>query len=364
MLNAQYVVALRNGQNERKALCNLRQGVIEYVIPLVSLREKENTAEASETLSKQTENFINDWHGAWLADISRYPGDDNAFAQHMNSPHSGFENKLSFFRQLVTRCPKAIPVIGFSSSDPVRDVVQQALKIADVTDQSLVIRVEGFSPESRERLINILNALPDLTRVSVILDLQSISSALSSARVQALGQWVKDLVAYGVPQVVPLSTSYPDSITRTKGIWMPSHDLAWQRILNTMLGDQIQITYGDYGATNPLASIEYIPGMRVIPTAGYYAEESWFVVKTGGSQEFAIFGDIARLIQALPEYHGDSFCWGTEQIARIARSEGGNGSNAYWNGVRINQHISAMLTDIQNGAMAGSSDTEDGEDLF
>jgi len=121
------------------------------------------------------------------------------------------------------------------------------------------------------------------------------------------------------------------------------------------------LVYADCAATNPTSTMDFVPGMPVIPFAGYFTPREWWQGRLGKSMETSKFIDLAKNIQALPGYHKDEFCWGTKEIARIATGASTTGSNGSWNGIRINQHICALLEHEASGGFSTDSASADDE---
>lgn len=190
---------------------------------------------------------------------------------------------------------------------------------------------------------NILDAVPDLTKVWMLLDIGPITGHGDIANSPALLSALESLRPVRLAGMAVISTSFPNSkpasgTSRT----LPCLDPIAQSLVNNA-EFATPLTYGDYGGTNPTGAMEYIFGMPVLPFASYFVDGEWWQTRSGGDKEFSKYTEIAREIRQLSGYHSDDFCWATQEIGRIARGEGGTGNNGTWNGIRINQHICAML---------------------
>ena len=79
--------------------------------------------------------------------------------------------------------------------------------------------------------------------------------------------------------------------------------------------------------------------------------------------EYEKFRIIAQKIRNQSGYHGDNFCYATNQIKSIAehtRKKAGN--QAYWNKLKINQHISAIIKSNIDGYLGAIGLTHNEED--
>ena len=357
----QYSACLRVGLNDVKALVNLEPERRDLFTPLLDMRGKDD---------KHLQTFLKDWteHNFFI-DISRGKTDiTEAFisTNDLHNPKGAFERKRTFFSSIRMASPLAIPVISWTDDDPQREVIQLGLTL-EREFENIAIRV--FCPEkptavSRNRLFSLLDSITTPGRTHVILDFIA-SSPSSTASGSEFDHFIKDIAAYAPASLILLSTSFPiDKPASNTSRSATCYDVAWQGTVNKkLLG--INLVYGDYAATNPTASMEYVIGMPVLPFGCYYTPTEWWQRRKGGDKEFINYVEIAKEIRNLPGYHNDDFCWATREYARIAATSTGYGNNGTWNGYRINQHICAMLKTLSDRQQAGLEpiDLDDLDDL-
>lgn len=336
-----YVASVRVGQNDIKALINLTDEDKKNVIPLLSMRGR----------ARHLDNFLEAWGDfPFFLDVSPFPADtDDAFIEDNGlwDPTAAYALRQQFYLDAKGKNNNVIPTISWKNDHAPRDTVQFALALERDFD-IVAVRVnltEQDGDLQRIRLLNMLNALADLEKVWVLLDCGPISQThnlYSSSLITNTLTGVRDLRLAGISV---LSTSFPDNRPASGTIrTIPSLDLAAQsRLVRHVAPFSTAPTYGDYAATNPSGSMEYIPGMQIIPFANYFANGEWWQARRGGDREFSAYVDIASDITQLPGFHGTNFCWANSEINRIASNTGGNGNNGTWNGLRINQHICAMI---------------------
>ncbi|RDU96537.1 beta family protein [Trinickia dinghuensis] len=334
-----YVAALRVGQNDIKALINLEPGRKQRVAPLLSMRGTDE---------RHLDSFTNNWGSTpFYLDVSRFDTDSNDryIVEHeLNLAANAFIEKRNFYDATAAKNSALIPVVGWADADSSRDVVQCAIMLsARYSKIAVRMDVNRDSPRQWPIAQNVLNSVPDPSAVDVIVDFRKLTDFPLLTR----GGWLESLVQhirrYGVGRIVLVSTSFPDDkppsgSSRTRACL----DLAWQLAFRGALPD-VELTYGDYAGTNPTGVMDFIPGMPVIPFANYFTPVEWWQTRQGGDKEFHHYPAIARMIRALPGYHGDEFCWANREIARIASSATNYGNNGTWNGFRVNQHICAVL---------------------
>ncbi|WP_250492563.1 beta family protein [Caballeronia sp. GAWG1-1] len=335
----EYVVALRVGQNDIKALTNLEAVRKERVAPLLAMRGKN---------LRHLDAFFQSWGDtSFYLDISRFISDasDPFLVEHrLNDFKEGFQAKRKFYEACVVKNKALVPVVGWADGDPTRAVVQCALILASEFKRIAVrIDVDFTGPRQWGAAQNILNSVADPSIVDLLIDFRKISSH----PLIGPGSWLNTLIteasAYGVRSIVLISTSFPDDKPASgsaRGV--ACLDLVWQTSARVARPDT-RLVYGDYGATNPTGTMEFVPGMPVIPFANYLMPLEWWQTRQGGDKAFHQYTEIAQLIRNLPGYHGDDFCWATREISRIATTGAQYGNNGTWNGYRINQHVCAVL---------------------
>lgn len=347
-----YVVALRIGQNDIKAVLNLEAARKARVAPLLSMRGTDE---------RYLDSFLANWGNTpFLLDVSRYPSDlqdDFLLNNGLLSPTNAFQSRQQFFAASRVKNNAMIPVVGWQDHDPVRDVVQFALGLASSYDR-IAVRLELTQTGAAGNWLiaqNILNSLPNPSRVIVIIDFRRLIAYPDIAPGGWVESTVRALQQYGVQDVVLLSTSFPDDKPASGTVrTVACLDVAWQAIFRAA-HPEFRLVYGDYGATNPTSPMEYKPGMPVIPFANYFVPLEWWQGRLGGDKEFVRYVDLAQMIRALPGYHGDNFCWANQEIARISVATQNYGNNGTWNGFKVNQHICAVLAHMDAGGFTAAA---------
>jgi hypothetical protein len=357
----QYIPSIRVGIHDIKALVNLETERRTNVIPLLNMR-------GTSTSPRHLDTFLNNWlDGPFFLDISPYLADKHdAFivSNLLNLPAEAYKARRLFYKETADKNSNVIPVISWQSSAPPREVIQCALAL-ERTHTTIAIRtalVGDSAPHQSAQLLNILNALGDPSRAWILLDQGPIARTDDLANSSPLTTMLEHLRPLHLAGISVISTSFPDSRPANGSIrTVPCLDLAAQTRVNN-LTFATPLTYGDYAATYPSSSMEFIPGMQVIPFANYFAKSEWWQTRRGADKEFAAYVDIAREICELPDFHGADFCWGTAEINRIANKIGGTGNNGTWNGIRINQHICSMLDHLKEVGYPASAPFQDDED--
>lgn len=353
-----YVTCLRTGQNDIRALTELEPERMQNVFPLLNMRGKND---------RHLQSFLAAWSGPnFSLDISPYASDaQDVFLVERNllSSGGGYQERRAFFREIRQENERIIPSISWKSNHPARDTTQFALRLED-EHPMIAIRPTLWGTDKRlqwARTKNILNAVADLERTWLFLDVGSISSVQDMAEHEVLGEALDWLQRVELAGVAILSTSFPQTkpANRTSHT-IPCLDYAAQSLV-APTGLATELTYGDYAATNADGAMEYIAGMPVIPFASYLAGGEWWQKRDGADKEFSRYVDIAGEIETLAGYHGPDFCWANREMHSIALGQRGNGNNGIWNGFRINQHICGMLEILEQGGFPSAPEEADDE---
>lgn len=363
-----YMPTIRCSTYNLGAIKELSISTKDYILPLVILRGDSFT---------DIESFLTNWgNRPILLDSSRYTSDVSTdICIKLNNNANHFDNKLSKFTALKAISPNLIPVVGYNSSDNARDLVQLSLNLLS-NFAFIAVRVNIADDISLNIALfqAILAALPDehIQRIALLLDYGKIQS-ITEVKSTNLAAITTAISPYTFALIATLSTSYP-SIRPSSGTTLnhPMLDPIWQnRFKSQITSFAPNIIYGDFSATDPtIESLDFDFPVHPIPYATYLLDYlEWFTAREGAGGEYEKFRRIAKKIRSIAGYHGDTFCWANQTIESIAigtRIKAGN--QAFWNKIKINQHISAIIQAFNNGSLqklgtASHENDEEEEDV-
>lgn len=343
-----YIACLRVGMNDVKALTSIEAERRTNFSPMLDMRGSNE---------KYLQEFLECWtQSPFFLDISRVTADaKDAYIvdNDLHNPSNAFSAKKSFFDAAYKNNKKLIPVVSWRDTDEQRQVVQFAIQL-NAEYGKLAIRV-SVNPKPSDaataRLLAILDAIQKPETTTVIFDYSS-TRPLDLSSGSDFHNLLLSVDGYGLERICLLSTSYPaDKPPSNTSRMVQCSDPEWQASAR-VLELRTPIVYGDFGATNPSAPMEFVNGMVILPFANYYIPPEWWQRRKGGDREFSNFIEIAREIRKLPGYHEDDYCWANKEIFRISNladdSEAGYGNNGLWNGIRTNQHICVMIDQIES----------------
>lgn len=352
-----YLVSARVAQYDIQAFTNLDAERKQAITPLLNMRGKNLT---------DIEKFAQQWGDTpYLFDISRFLADAKSeliLRLNLNSPEKHYAAKRKFFDEVRLLNDAMIPVVGWRSPDPTRDVAQFMNGLL-VEYKQVAVRVSMQQESAPLTLRTLLAAVSDPQRLIVIFDYESIER-FGLPDFDSSGKLANLLHAcheVGIGRMATLSTSFPaDKPAKGQSRTATCRDVYWQIAMQRQHPDY-ELIFGDYGATDPNSAVEFVAGMSVLPFANYYSPEDWWQKRLGNDKEFERYIDLAQEIRAQPFYHGDGFCWATTEFERIAGTRSNYGSNGKWNAYKINQHMCAQLKFLQEISTAQTPDGDDEE---
>ncbi|WP_180003586.1 MULTISPECIES: beta family protein [Acinetobacter] len=361
--NIVYMPSVRTSTYNLGALKELSLDVRSQIIPRIIVRGDNCT---------DLDSFLNDWGEMPLfLEVSQYLLDiDCDLNISLNDNNNHYLNKFNFFKEKYEISNKLIPVINEISPDKLRDIVQLGIKISNHFDLvGIILDISTNFDKSFSILNSLLAAFSDeaIANTILIIDAGKIDS-LNQINIDNLKAAFKIVENYNFYSIITSSTSYP--ITRPSAGETATHtciDPVWQNRFNNQLNKiGKNLIYGDYAATDPSGeAIEFDFAVHPIPYATYLLNDSfeWFTLREGKGGEYEKFRIIAQKIRNQSGYHGDNFCYATNQIKSIAehtRKKAGN--QAYWNKLKINQHISAIIKSNIDGYLGAIGLTHNEED--
>lgn len=364
--NFVYMPSVRTSTYNLGALKELDASIKSQIIPRIIVRGDSDN---------DLNSFLSDWGQMPLfLEVSQYPLDKECRLNiHLSDSSNHYSNMYDFFEEKTTISNNIIPVINETASNNLRDIVQLGIKISDQFELfGIVLSISTHFDKSFSILNSLLAALSDkaISKTILIIDAGKIDN-LNQINMGNLNAILKVIEDYNFYSIVTSSTSYP--ATRPAPSETATHtciDPVWQNRFNNQLSKiGKNLTYGDYAATDPSGeAIEFDFAVHPIPYATYLLNDSfeWFTLREGKGGEYEKFRIIAQKIRDQSSYHGDDFCYATRQIKSIAehtRKKAGN--QAYWNKLKINQHISAIIklhSDGNLGAIGLTHNEEDCDD--
>lgn len=345
----EYVPCLKVALNDVKALINLESHRKARVAPLIEMRGKETDPHLRTFLDQWGDtSFFFDFSLAESATTTD-PWFSNLLLQN-----DAFKTKRNFLSALSNH-PNLIPVISWQEQDTLRNVTQFALRVEERFSE-IAIRINMQDEKAWPTATSVLSAVREPENITIILDYQD-SPPNPSAALKVIGE----IKTIKVKRFVLLSTSFPNSRPPSGNeITALCTDIDWQS--QVKLKAEAEIIFGDYAANTRFSTMEYRAGMVVIPSACYFSPPEWWLRREGTDKEFIRFRDIAKALVTKPFFHGEDYCWATQEIVRISQlppsTTGGHGTNGNWNGYKSNQHICAMLDYLASPSIEESEDNE------
>ncbi len=362
--NYVYVPAVRTTQYNLLAIKELYDNVRNVVIPRLVIRGNTD----------DVKRFLKEWLGRpTFIEISTFQMDNECgTCSELNDPTNYFDAQLKLLLSLQQVNQDIIPVLNPPLNTKPRDLVQLYFKLIR-SFEKVAIRVStnlanhSQSMQSFQTLLNVIDD-DEFKKLILIIDAEKIES-INQVDFQAVDQLISIAQKNNFPLVVLSSTSYPSK--RPDSGTSVLHDCIdpyWQyNYINKLKAKGLRIIYGDYSATDPTSErLEFDFNPRPIPFATYLLDNTleWVLIRDGKGMEHIKFKVIANKIRNNPDYHGDSFCYANKTMEQIENGKRSPGNQAFWNKLKINQHISAMIHNHNNSIFSniGLVNSEDDVD--
>lgn len=341
--NYVYVPAVRTSPYNLGAIEMLEDKVKDLIIPRLIFRDKK---------ADSFDRFLDKWgkDRPFLLEISKYELDlDCELNQKLNDSSQYFLEQYKFFDS--KKAYKIIPLINENNTNNLRDVMQHFLKLVHNFDYvAFKLDVNHDFNNSLQLITTLLSALNDeaIKKIVLVVDAGKINS-LSDISNSTLNQTMQFINQYNFHLVVFSSTSYPAARPSSgQSDNHPCLDPLWQYpFINKLNSNNINAIYGDFSATDPSTEkFDFDFVVTPIPYGTYLLEDSleWFTLREGKGGEYEEFRTVAKKIRSQSGYHGDNFCEANRIINMIANgSREKAGNQAFWNKLKINEHISAII---------------------
>lgn len=337
-----YIPTVKTSQYNLGAILELSDEVKDLIVPRLVVRKDK----------KFLENFLSKWgnNRPYFLEVSKYPSDINdSLSQDLNDPNQDFINQYTFFNDF--KQTNIIPVINENSTLQLRNVLQLTLKVINEFGKIALKLDIGNGFNNSINLITTILAMLNNQQIDntvLIIDGGKIDN-VGNIQQHNLAQALQLVDNYKELTVVFSSTSFPQARPTTNHSEnYACIDPIWQYpYISQLRSKNIYAIYGDCSATDPYSEqYEFDFPVHPIPYSSYLLKDSleWLSIRKGQGGEYEKFRDIAKEIKIHPNYHGDNFCYATQEIANIAngtRAKAGN--SAFWAKLKINQHISAII---------------------
>ncbi|WP_336195488.1 beta family protein [Providencia stuartii] len=349
-----YVPCIKNGMHDLRGLIEIDSESKKKITPIILTAGTVFSPKTGEIKKDHLlDGFIHNWSGGdFIVDASRTDSDiKSEYNEHhgLVDQSNNFSRKLSYYQQINSVNKNLIPAVSWHSKDDLKNIIQLLINLK-LTYEKIAIIVNPNQNGSLTTLDTLLCLFNDNDKIKVIINYGStFNSPLPSE--EEVTSIIKSIHQRGVEDIILLSSSFPHLKPAEKDEWTtsPCTDLAWQLMIINRNDTKANLIYGDYAASSPLSASEFIPGMKIIPSATYFNDGVWYQIKSGRDKEFSVYVDIAKNIVSNDFF--DNFCWATKNILKISTSKDGYGNSGVWNGYKVNIHIEEILRILQSNVM-------------
>lgn len=357
-----YVPCIKNGMHDLRGLIELDHESKKKITPVILTAGTVFSPKTGEVKKDHLlDGFIHNWSdGNFIVDASRTDSDiKSEYNEHhgLVDQDNNFSRKFSYYQKISSVNKNLIPAVSWHAKDDLKNIIQLLINLKS-TYEKIAIIVNPNQNGSLATLDTLLCLFNDNEKIKVIINYGSIFNSTLPGE-ESVTNIIKSINQRGVKDIILLSSSFPHLKPTEKDTWMssPCTDLAWQLMVINQNDTEADVIYGDYAANSPLSPSEFIPGMKIIPSATYFNNGVWYQIKSGGDKEFVVYIDIAKSILSSDFF--DDFCWATKNIIKISTSKDGYGNSGVWNGYKVNIHIEEILRILQSNTMQQAYDEDE-----
>jgi len=328
-----YYPALRTRPAEIQGYSELSNAVKDGIVPIMRLGAWPRCEDVSEPLL-QLENGTSG--RPFILDVTREAAYQNSTIHGLLDHTEDFKQWRDFVRSL----PNAIPVVQFSASARLPNIIRQT-RLIEAMGRKLAFRISDYISDT-SKVITALSAMDSPKNALVIIDAGYIRETMA-ASIAACISTVND-IREEIPaaEITVISTSYPASVLPYNvGSNQTSGAISiLERELHEAIGADAVI-YGDHGSiharTRPATGGKYTPH---IDCALY---DAWLFERRPNSDGVG-YTDAARsIITRWPECNTDD-TWGARMILKAASGAlDGMKSRSTWIAVRVNMHLTRQF---------------------
>ena len=347
-----YIPILKAKNGEFGALSELPIEIKNRISPLIDVF---NTESSSKPLEFRLEKIANQVKMSWG---TNRPIFIDLFGIALDERISNGLHPLSFiFDHLKNLNVKAIPTTGFDRDEAYKEALK---KIVNKDNQGVCIRLLKDDMESMDELqYNLESLLSDLhisfENAHLLLDFRFLKIDEIGKSVDMAIDMFRNLPNIKEWHTLTIAASgFPGSLaeigTNTSGRLPRTELQLWNALIARRREIKRPPSFADYGVQHPdLLELDWgiIP---LVSNIRYTVTSEWLIVRGGSNKKYGWqqSHQLSRKLIAMPEYYGESFCWGDNYIADCAHKAVGPGNMTTWRKVGTNHHLTLVSSQIAN----------------
>lgn len=346
-----YVPILKAKEGEFGALSELSDEIKSRISPLIDIFNSDSTTPLEKRLLKIAKKIEKSWG-------CNRPIFVDLFGIDLKERVSGGEHPLNFtFDHLRKLNVKAIPSTGFDRDEAYDEAIE---KIVKKDNRGICIRLLIDDMESTDELEDNLESLLNDLNISyedahLILDFRELKIDQIDMVTETVINVIKDLpninewctltvAASGFPgSLAEIGTHAVGNITRIEL-------QLWNALINRRNEIERLPSFGDYGIQHPdLLDLDWRI-ISLVPNIRYTLPFKWLIIRGGSRKKYGSHQthQLSKDLVNMPEYYGETFCWGDSYISLCAQEIGGPGNMTTWRKVGTNHHITLVSSQVAN----------------
>ncbi len=327
-----YFPALRTRPAEMEGYAQLRDGVKDGIIPIITLGAWPRVEGIEQSL-EQAKNAV----GArpLILDLTQESVYQQPAILDLINPADDF----SAWRKFILAMDNVVPVVQTPSTVKLSQIIKQARALEEMGTNRVAFRITDFAADI-SRVVAALSSLDKPSEALVIVDAGYIRDSMSaslSACVSAIND-IREEIPEAIVSVI--STSFPATVTShlaqesagTRGTLA-----ILERELHYAIGADAAI-YGDHGSIH--SKVYLTTGGRFMPRIDYPLSDAWEFERRPGKDSLGYIDAAKALLDRFPSI-AEEDTWGAEKIRNAASGDIDKmRTPARWIAARVNMHIS------------------------
>ncbi len=345
-----YVPLLKAKEGEFGALSELTEGVKNSISPLIDIFPDSKTS-----LDKRLARIAKRIRTTWGCDRPIFV---DQFGIKLKERVSGGKHPLTFIFDCLRKLNvKAIPSTGFDRDEAYNEALE---KIVNKDNRGICIRLLIEDMESMHELKDNLESLLSYLDISyqdthLILDFRELKVDKVKTAIETAINVIRDMPNINDWKTLTIAASgFPGSLaeigTHAVGNITRIELQLWNALINRRNEIERLPSFGDYGIQHPdLLDLDWRI-ISLVPNIRYTLPFKWLIIRGGSRKKYGSHQthQLSKDLVNMPEYYGETFCWGDSYISLCAQEIGGPGNMTTWRKVGTNHHITLVSSQVAN----------------
>lgn len=358
-MEEKYVLIVRTGEAEIRAVENLDDMVFDKTLPLIELtrgRKKTIGESVIYPFDSRLSKLKNKLKGRKVAidvtsEDSLSCGETERFYNYQN----GYEDWVSFLLKLEGEkiFSSIVPTLVMNYADENFDEnfkkeIHSLLKVFDCVLYRCSLEDEDCYDD-----LDLIQKELDHKKVLILIDCGYMAQAMQhnvAEKCKARINNIRKLLSCRY-DIIICGTSFPNNISEIGNDDTDTFGIAEVRVYESCCTVDDKVVYGDYGSINPKRNDGVIMARGWIPRIDVPLSDSVYYYRqrrpSGESRYSSTYQDVAKKVIEDQRFPHQLKIWGTSMIQQCAHGVVPSSSPSFWISVRMNIHIKQQLERLE-----------------